>query len=98
MTMVPEGVFTFQVTQEHIDEGEREDGRGCAVALALMDRAGVISCEVADESQGWLVTRGGRVTALKFASDTSVFIEEFDMGNPVAPATLTARAFPPTPV
>ena len=68
----------IQVTQEHIDKGERMRGRQCPIALALRD-AGISDPTVFTSS----IDFGERTVVSP--DDVEAFVRRFDAGNRVRP-------------
>lgn len=73
----------ISVTQEHIDQGKKNDNRACPIALAINDATKTNSASV-----GWFScsfhTHLGRVTR-SLPVQASRFIDYFDGGNSVSP-------------
>jgi hypothetical protein len=92
---------TVNVTQEHIDRGERNACAKCPVALALL--AAIPGAGMSDVYWGGaddehvdacaIVWIDGKRKALhlQLPQEASAFIAEFDDGLPVTPFTFTAE-------
>lgn len=91
--------LSWQVTQDDIDHGEREDCDKCPVARAINR---VLPGFLADVTSGWIVlweyTTDGRgnlwpvrqAFRARTPSNAETFIEDFDDDEPVGPIWVTA--------
>ena len=73
---------TIRVTQEHIDQGEPQNGSSCPIALALQEQwdGEVTDVEVLAEG-ATVYTPGGWYCADTWPQVASSFVEEFDYGE-----------------
>jgi hypothetical protein len=87
--------FTWQVIQEDIDNGERQDCNTCPIAISLARVLPGLAAEVfPDEIVLWEEDEGfrGRPSyTADMSDDGQVFIFAFDDAQPVEPLTLTVK-------
>lgn len=87
-------VVTISVTQENIDEGERNVCSDCPVALAIMAAVpGALGVTVRFET-ATVSLDGHRRLLLSLPREATEFIESYDDGADVSPFTFTAEARP----
>lgn len=76
------------VTQDHIDNGVKDDTGCCPIGLALKD-CGIEDPEVQNSFVRWEEVHGTwrRLKLPDLPAAARLFIERFDAGKPVAPFT-----------
>lgn len=85
-------MFTIEVTQEHINKGERYVPTGCPIALAVRDALKNYTSAVAVGYQSIVVHNpetGEREYTFNLPADALAFLYEFDADREVAPFTFT---------
>lgn len=72
----------LEITESHIEDGDRGDCSNCPIALALRELCGTDDVYV----DGVFISAGDRTW--KTPDAAAHFIEDFDSGLPVGPITL----------